>query len=459
METQVELADGPRRHGAAPRPALRRRAAPRPQPRHRRQAGLPRRHQRAGVRGLRRLRRQEQLPVRAAGRHAVRAQDPHPPDELQLRHVVPAGRLPGVRHRHASTPTAPSRPGRPPATTRRPRRRAARSRCRRCRPTPSRCACRASAAPASSRSARCSARRRCSTATSCAASTRPGCRRRRARSSATCASAAATSRRRTTPTAPASTACWRSTCSSRPATPTASAPTRSRTIVVGSVASTPTGAMVAHPTTPYPDLGALTGRLDEVSRADHNRYVDAAGAGHRAVRRRDDGQHPAARRRRAGRRRSPSSPAAIERAIELNGVAVARNVAAFRWGRRWAAFPAEVEQAAGIAGRRRAGDDRRADRPARRRPRRLPVRRATPGASATSSAWPAQAEQRVDPASTAFTAAVARYGHKLMAYKDEYEVARLLLAPEAARRVRGGRRAGHEGHVAAAPADAAGRWA
>ena len=78
--------------------------------------------------------------------------------------------------------------------------------CRRCRPTPSRSASRASAAPASSPSARCSARPPCSTATSCAASTRPACRRRRARSSATSASAAATCRRRTTPTAPASTA-------------------------------------------------------------------------------------------------------------------------------------------------------------------------------------------------------------------------------------------------------------
>ena len=64
---------GARRHGADPRPALRRREPPGAQPRQAGQARLPGRHQRAGVRGLRRLRRQEQLPVGAAGRHRVRA--------------------------------------------------------------------------------------------------------------------------------------------------------------------------------------------------------------------------------------------------------------------------------------------------------------------------------------------------------------------------------------------------
>ena len=44
-----------------------------------------------------------------------------------------------------------------------------------------------------------------------------------------------------------------------------------------------------------------------------------------------------------------------------------------------------------------------------------------------------------------------------MAYKDEYEVARLLLRARGPGRLRGGRRAGHEGHLAPAPADAAGR--
>ncbi len=80
---------GARRHDAGARPGVRRREPTGAQPRPAGQARLPGGDQRAGVRGLRRLRRQEQLPVGAAGADAVRAQDAHPPDELQLRHDVP----------------------------------------------------------------------------------------------------------------------------------------------------------------------------------------------------------------------------------------------------------------------------------------------------------------------------------------------------------------------------------
>lgn len=201
-----------------------------------------------------------------------------------------------------------------------------------------------------------------------------------------------------------------------------------RTIVVASVASTPTGAMVAHPSTPYPALDALTARMNEVSRADANRYVDAAGLATGLF-----GDSTAANVLLLGVAVQAGAiavePANIERAIELNGVAVARNIAAFRWGRRWAAFPAEVEHEAGLV-----------VAAAPETPDELVERLATDLVRYQSAAYATrfrrlvtvagEADQRVG-ASGAFTSAVARNAHKLMAFKDEYEVAQLLLAPEA----------------------------
>jgi indolepyruvate ferredoxin oxidoreductase len=201
-----------------------------------------------------------------------------------------------------------------------------------------------------------------------------------------------------------------------------------RTVVVGSVAATPTGAMVTQPTTAYPDLEALTGRLDEVSRPADNRYLDPA-----AVAAGLFGDATAANILLLGVAVQlgaiPVDPAAVERAIELNGVAVERNVEAFRWGRRWAAFPADVERAAGVVARHGPETlDRLVDR------------LATDLTGYQDKAYAerfldvvvraAAAEREVDPDGTTFTEAVARHLHKLMAYKDEYEVARLLLLPE-----------------------------
>ena len=200
---------GGRRHRAHPRPAVRGRDAPRTASAGRcRQADVPRRDQPAGLRGLRRLRRREQLPVGAAGRHGVRVARPG------STRPAATSTSPASRATARPSPRSPSRrtPGRAGPSPRIGRRldvrRAgdpgvgARSRGRGAGRPRSPSACPASAAPAWSRSARSWAPRPCSTAWSCGASTRPGCRRRPARSSATCGSAGATSRRRTTPTAP-----------------------------------------------------------------------------------------------------------------------------------------------------------------------------------------------------------------------------------------------------------------
>jgi indolepyruvate ferredoxin oxidoreductase len=123
--------------------------------------------------------------------------------------------------------------------------------------------------------------------------------------------------------------------------------------------------------------------------------------------------------------RVPVSEAAIRRAIELNGVAIAMNKAAFAWGRALAADPASVQSL--LASRENVAiaatlDDIVAIRSAElvkyqdealaARYRRL-VERA------------AEAEKATARGSTEFAEAVARSFFKLLAYKDEYEVARL----------------------------------
>ena len=125
----------------------------------------------------------------------------------------------------------------------------------------------------------------------------------------------------------------------------------------------------------------------------------------------------------------PLSAEAIEKAIELNGEAVAMNLAAFRWGRRAAHEPdfvrGLVAQSAGAAsrsGRRRRSTTSSPAAPSSSPPIRTPPMR---GATSTAIAAVRAAETRAAPGSTAVTEAVARNLFKLMAIKDEYEVARL----------------------------------
>jgi indolepyruvate ferredoxin oxidoreductase len=154
----------------------------------------------------------------------------------------------------------------------------------------------------------------------------------------------------------------------------------------------------------------------------------------------------------------PLSHDALMRAIELNGAAIEMNKSAFAWGRMAAHDLASVREAAGIAPHRTSGAI----------PLALPVRAAAAdplddAALSTSleeqvarrvkflvdyqnAAYAARykalvdkvraAEQAKAPGSAKLTEAVARNAFKLMAYKDEYEVARLYTSGEFERRIK-----------------------
>jgi indolepyruvate ferredoxin oxidoreductase len=126
----------------------------------------------------------------------------------------------------------------------------------------------------------------------------------------------------------------------------------------------------------------------------------------------------------------PLSAASIEQAIELNGEAVDMNKSAFRWGRRAAVDPAAVETLIQPAPEA-VSDARKLSQSLDE----MIARRAAFLTAYQDAAYAARYRALVDRAKTAeaarapgkggFAEAVARYLFKLMAYKDEYEVARL----------------------------------
>jgi len=136
----------------------------------------------------------------------------------------------------------------------------------------------------------------------------------------------------------------------------------------------------------------------------------------------------------------PVSAAAIERAIELNGVAVEANRKAFLWGRRAAHDPARVEKAATPAEVIPIAQhlSRSLDETIARRVEFL--------TDYQDAAYAARYRALVDRArqveadrglGTKLAESVARNHFKLMAYKDEYEVARLYTRPEFRQRLQG----------------------
>jgi indolepyruvate ferredoxin oxidoreductase len=222
----------------------------------------------------------------------------------------------------------------------------------------------------------------------------------------------------------------------------------SRTSVVGSRDLTPPGAKTAHPEIDMPSADHLLARIEEGTRDGARHWADAAEICADLV-----GDTVGANIFVIGMAVQagllPIAPDSIEHAIELNAVAVDHNLAAFRWGRWQIADPGTVEAA--------------------RRAVRAPV-------EITPTPLPAALADRVDALSgndTGLQTAVHRYAvelvafqnlrlatryldeleslrevgggallepvaaglFKLMAYKDEYEVARLMLDPHGHREV------------------------
>jgi len=123
----------------------------------------------------------------------------------------------------------------------------------------------------------------------------------------------------------------------------------------------------------------------------------------------------------------PLTAAAIERAIELNGVDVAMNKAAFAWGRRAALEPDEVMQLAARLSGRTQPAVLTVDALVERRAGFLAAYQDEGYARRYSAAVQRirEAEFAVAPGRDSLSQAVAVNLFKLMAIKDEYEVARL----------------------------------
>ena len=167
----------------------------------------------------------------------------------------------------------------------------------------------------------------------------------------------------------------------------------------------------------------------------------------------------------------PVSGEALERAVELNGAAVEKNLAALRWGRAVVAAPDAVEAATrapeAVEAVRGLSDLEQylvglAVNGDRGELRRLAEVRVPELVAYQDADWARRwaelvrrvhvAEQERAPGHSEITEAVARQLYKLMAYKDEYEVARLHLdAVERAKLERGVRR-GRAGLLHAPPA-------
>ncbi|MEJ5920146.1 indolepyruvate ferredoxin oxidoreductase family protein [Corynebacterium sp. H78] len=205
-----------------------------------------------------------------------------------------------------------------------------------------------------------------------------------------------------------------------------------RTTAVLSTTKVPTGQMVTDTKTTYPQADEISGRIAESTR----RLVQLDPI---ALSEELFGDSSAANMVLVGAAYQagalPISAEAIEKAIDLNGVAVDRNIQSFRRGRQTIADPQSLEKT--LVSLRPAPKPA----PTQTLPEIIDLRIAelTEYQDAEYARRYAErvdavrrAEATIAPGSTMLAESVARYLHKLMAYKDEYEVARLATDPSVA---------------------------
>jgi len=118
----------------------------------------------------------------------------------------------------------------------------------------------------------------------------------------------------------------------------------------------------------------------------------------------------------------------IRQAIELNGAAVEENISAFNWGRRFAVDPDAVTELAGLAETAPLSLEQKI---AVREDHLTAYQNAAYAKRYTDMVAKALSrEQEIDAASDSLTTAIAENYFKLLAMKDEYEVARLYTDGE-----------------------------
>jgi indolepyruvate ferredoxin oxidoreductase len=223
-----------------------------------------------------------------------------------------------------------------------------------------------------------------------------------------------------------------------------------RTVAVVNTHAVPTAAMVTDTGIKFPALERNVKAIEKATRGADNVYVDAEALSIALF-----GDHMPTNTLLIGAAYQagclPLSKDALEQAIRLNGAAVEKNLAAFAWGRAVVAAPGAVREVmdggAGTAGdtvpapQELAGeaaeivDATGAEGELRRLLEvRVPELIAYAGSARLARRYAdevmavaAEERRRGAPGETAIAEAFARNLYKLLAYKDEYEVARLHL--------------------------------